>query len=58
MRRPGRPPLDEKDPSVKLTITMPSKQMINLCTQAQQERRTLQELVRHILATQQKNTLK
>jgi hypothetical protein len=45
-RPPGRPPLDLDDPSVKLTLTLPSKQLDNLCVQAKRERLTLAEYMR------------
>ena len=49
MKKPGRPPLDAADPSVRLTIVLPSKHMIALCQRAERERRTLPELVRVLL---------
>jgi len=48
-RPPGRPPLDLDDPSVKLTLTLPSKQLDDLCVQAKKERRTLAEHMRALL---------
>lgn len=58
-RPPGRPPLDLDDPSVKLTLTLPSKQLDDLCVQAKQARRTIHEYLRELLkAGLLKNTLK
>jgi len=47
--KPGRPPLDLDDPSAKITLTLPSKQLDDLCVQAKQERRTLAEHMRALL---------
>jgi hypothetical protein len=49
--------LDETDPSVSVTIRLPSKQMIDLCAQAHKERRTLPDLIRYLLKSENK-TLK
>jgi hypothetical protein len=58
-RPPGRPPIDVDDPSVKLTLTLPSKQLDDLCVQAKQQRRTLAEYMRDLVtAGLLKNTQK
>ena len=58
-RPPGRPPLDASDPSVKLTLTLPSKQLDALCVEAKQHRQTLAAYMRDLIkAGQLKNTLK
>jgi hypothetical protein len=57
--KPGRPPLDHDDPSVKLTLTLPSKQLDQICAQAKLERMPLAEYMRTLVkAGVLKNTLK
>lgn len=57
-RPPGRPPLDASDPSVKLTLTLPSKQLDDLCVQAKAHRRTLADYMRDLIKRGQLNTQK
>ena len=49
MKRPGRPPLDEHDPSVPLTVSLPSKQLQAAKQQAEQERVTVHEWIRRVV---------
>jgi hypothetical protein len=48
-RKPGRPPLDDRDPSVNVSIKMPSRQYDALFEQAQRERVSLPEVIRRRL---------
>lgn len=57
-RPPGRPPLDVDDPSVKLTLTLPSKQLDDLCVQAKEHRQTVAAYLRELIKTGQLKTLK
>ena len=43
---PGRPPLDEDDPSVDVHLRLPSKQYDDTYDRAQKERVTVPELIR------------
>jgi hypothetical protein len=45
-RRTGRPPLDDHDPSVNVSIKIPSRQYDALFEQAQRERVSLPEMIR------------
>jgi hypothetical protein len=36
-RRPGRPPIDPNDPSVKVSISLPSRQYDAFCERARRE---------------------
>ena len=49
MRRTGRPPLDPRDPSKKLTISLPSKQLDDYCKRAIREGVSVPEIVRRDL---------
>ena len=49
-RRPGRPPLDRDDPSIKLSLRLPSKRYEALCRAATSQRTTVPELIRRSLA--------
>jgi len=48
-RRPGRPPLDPSDPSVRFTLTLPSKRYDAVYRSAAAERQTVSEYMRHAL---------
>jgi hypothetical protein len=45
----GRPPLDKDDPSVTVTVSLPSKKFEDLCTRAQREGLSVPEIVRRDL---------
>jgi hypothetical protein len=45
-RTPGRPPLDDDDPSVDMHLRMPSKQYDDAYVRARRERRTVPEQIR------------
>jgi len=49
MRRNGRPPLDPLDPTVKLSVKVPSKRYDALYRSAVAERQTMSEFIRHAL---------
>lgn len=49
MTRPGRPPLDASDPSVSVTVRLPSKKFEAMCLRARAERITLATLLRRAL---------
>jgi len=51
-RRPGRPPLDPSDSSVKVTISLPTKQFDSYCTAARRHDVSLPEIIRRALAGQ------
>lgn len=46
---PGRPPLDDEDPSAKLCLTLPSKQFDALDREAKIARVSVQDLIRREL---------
>jgi hypothetical protein len=46
---PGRPPLDEADPSIKVTISLPSRQFDDFCARALREQISLPEVIRRRL---------
>jgi hypothetical protein len=48
-RRTGRPPLDPNDPSVEMTLSLPSKQYDRLYALARSQRVTVPELVRRVI---------
>jgi hypothetical protein len=57
MKRPvGRPPLDEDDPSVKVSISLPSKQYDAICARALRDHISIPEAIRREL--DEKNTNK
>ena len=57
--KPGRPPLDASDPSAKITLTLPSKQLDDLCVQAKKARVPLRDYMRSLLKSGAlKNTFK
>ena len=47
--RPGRPPLDRDDPSVKVCVSVPSRQYDDLYQRAREERVSVPELIRRSL---------
>jgi hypothetical protein len=50
VKRPvGRPPLDHDDPSVPVSLRMPSKQFEDVCERAKADRMTMAEWIRHML---------
>jgi len=53
---PGRPPLDRTDPSVKVSISLPSKQFDHYCDRARREDVSVPTIIRRDLA--EKNTKK
>jgi predicted DNA binding CopG/RHH family protein len=48
-RRPGRPPVAQDDPSVPLTVSVPSKQLAAYKADAQQHHLTIQNWIRRVL---------
>jgi len=48
MRRthPGRPPLDEDDPSTKASLRLPTKEYDRVCVQARRDRESVSDLIR------------
>lgn len=50
MRRPGRPPIDDEDPSATVHLRLPSKQYDALYKQARQDRVSVPEAIRCALA--------
>jgi len=55
-RRPGRPPLDADDPSVKVSISLPSRQFDAICARALRDHISIPEAIRREL--ERKNTKK
>lgn len=51
---PGRPPLDEDDPSEQICLSVPGKQFDELDARAQRDRVTIQEIIRRDLERQKK----
>jgi hypothetical protein len=48
-RTPGRPPLDEDDPSVKMSVSLPSKKFDELCALARRQDMSLPEVIRRLI---------
>jgi hypothetical protein len=48
-RQPGRPPLDAHDPSVPLTVSLPSKQLAAVAEQAKHDQMTVHDWIRRVL---------
>ena len=48
-RRPGRPPLDRSDPTVRFCISVTTKKYDELYARASASRMTLSEYIRHQL---------
>jgi hypothetical protein len=46
---PGRPPLDEDDPSVSVSISLPSKKFAAICKRARREDVSAPEIIRRDL---------
>jgi hypothetical protein len=46
---PGRPPLDDDDPSAHVTLTIPSKQLDAFCRRALREDVSVPEIIRRDL---------
>lgn len=49
MKRPGRPPLDERDTSVQVCVTLPSRQYDSYVKRALREDVSVPEIVRREL---------
>lgn len=47
--KPGRPPLDKDDPSVPVTVCLPSKKFDELCAIARRQDQSLPEVVRRLI---------
>ena len=45
-RRNGRPPLDDHDTSVRVSVRLPSRQYDDLCARAQRDRVQLSDVLR------------
>jgi hypothetical protein len=52
--KPGRPPLDKDDPSVTVTVSLPSKQYDELYTRAQRADVSIPEIIRRHLRRPEK----
>jgi len=50
MKRPGRPSLDPRDPSVRVNLSLPGKGYDDLYTKARVERVSVPELIRRHIA--------
>lgn len=48
-RTPGRPPLDDDDPSVQVNLSLPSKKFDELCALARQQDQSLPEILRRLI---------
>jgi hypothetical protein len=48
-RDPGRPPLDPWDPSVRVSVSLPSKQLAAAEAQAKEYRQTVQDWIRQLV---------
>ena len=48
-RRPGRPPLDPDDPSIKVTISLPAKHFDRYCADARKQDVSVPEAIRRAL---------
>jgi hypothetical protein len=46
---PGRPPIDEHDPSVSVSVSLPSKQFAAICKRAQVEDVSVPAIIRRDL---------
>ena len=57
--RPGRPPLDPDDPSVRVGVSLPSKEYDDLYARARRERaKGVPEMIRRIILREKKNSIK
>jgi hypothetical protein len=52
-RSPGRPPLDEHDPSVRVSVSLPSKQFDDFCERALREQVSVPAIIRRDLRQHQ-----
>jgi len=48
-RRPGRPPIDPNDPSITVTISLPTKHFDRYCAAARKQSVSLPEAIRRAL---------
>lgn len=48
-RPPGRPPLDDKDPSVYVGLSLPSKKFDELCALARRQNQSVPEVLRRLI---------
>jgi hypothetical protein len=48
-RSPGRPPLNTEDPSIKVSISLPSKQFDAFCARALRDKVSVPEIIRRQL---------
>jgi predicted HicB family RNase H-like nuclease len=48
-RQRGRPPVDADDPSVPVTLSLPSKELAAYAQSAQRQRLSLQDWIRRVL---------
>lgn len=48
-RRPGRPPIDANDSSVRVGVTLPAKQFDELCRRALRQDVSVPEIVRRLI---------
>jgi hypothetical protein len=53
-RTPGRPPLDEDDPSVPITVSLPSQELKVYTDNAKHDRLTVQDWIRRCLRDAQR----
>jgi hypothetical protein len=51
---PGRPPLDDEDPSVGVSFSLPSKKFDELCKRAHREDVSVPEIIRRDIASNKK----
>jgi len=58
MKRTGRPPLDPLDPSIKVTISLPTKQFDRYCAAARRQDMSLPEVIRRALSEPPNKTRK
>lgn len=54
-KRPGRKPLDPGDPSVRLTLTLPTKRYDDVYRSAAASRQSVPEYIRALLSRELKN---
>ena len=57
-RQPGRPPIDDDDPSVPVNVKMPSKQYDEAFERAQRDRISVPEVIRRALRDTEKRNPK
>lgn len=49
LRRPGRPPLDDDDETVRVGVSLPARQFDEYCRRAQREDVSVPEIIRREL---------